>query len=111
MLLKLEGINETSKYFKYTFCDGQAVKLTIKSRVPENFLEDFSYDVKLSPSIEYVPNLLRTNCMEYLGVILKRSINSIYVQSGNVLFLFYSDIKSFKPGMDVWVVIEKKKVK
>jgi hypothetical protein len=109
MLLKLEDINETSKYFNYTFCDDQAVKLTIKSIVPENFLKDFSYDVKLSPSIEYVPNSLRLNCMEYLGVVLKRSINSIHVQSGNVLFLFVSDIKSFKPGLDVWVVIQKKK--
>ena len=57
MLFRLVDINETSKYFKYIFCNEHTIQLTIKSKLPLNFVPYYLYDIKLSPGVEYVPDL------------------------------------------------------
>tara|TARA_B100001989_G_C24542775_1_gene468664 strand:- start:2341 stop:2658 length:318 start_codon:yes stop_codon:yes gene_type:complete len=99
-------IVETSKFFKYTFCNDHTIQLTIKSKIPQSFILYSVYNIKLSLGIEHVPKFHSQNYMEYLGVILKRTRNSIHVQSGNVHFLFPIAAYDAKPGMDVWVLVE-----
>ena len=106
MLFLLVDVSETSKYFKYTFCNEHTVQLTIKSKEPQKIVLYCFYEINMSLSIEYVPNVLKPTIIEYLGVVLKRTRNSIYVQSGSVNFLFPLVVYNARPGADVWIVFE-----
>ena len=107
MLFRLVDVNETSKYFRYTFCNEHTVQLTIKSKEPQNVVLYCLYKINMSDAIEYVPNVFKSTVIEYLGVVLKRTRNSIHVQSGSVNFLFPLAAYNARPGTDVWIVFEK----
>ena len=107
MLFRLLDVNETSKYFKYTFCNEHTIQLIIKSKIPQKFVLYSVYKIRLSLGIEHVPKFYSQNFIEYLGVVLKRTRNSIHVQSGTVHFLFPIAVCNHKPGTDVWILIEK----
>ena len=105
MLFRLLEINESSKYFKYIFCNEHTIQLTIKSKLPQNFVPYYLYDINLSLGEEYVPNPRMSDRIEYLGVVFKTTRNSIHVQSGSVHFLFPLAAYKSKPGTDVWIFV------
>ena len=106
MLFRLLDVSETSKYFKYTFCNEHTVQLTIKSKKPQNIVLYCLYEINMTIAIEYVPNAFKPTVIEYLGVVLKRTRNSISVQSGSVHFLFPLVVYNTRPGTDVWIIFE-----
>lgn len=106
MLFCLVDVIETSKYFKYIFCNEHTVQLTILSKEPQNIVLYRLYEINIIVAIEYVPNVFKSTIIEYLGVVLKRTRNSIYVQSGSVNFLFPLVAYNARPGTDVWIIFE-----
>lgn len=106
MLFHLVDTSETSKYFKYIFCNEHTVQLTIMSKEPQNIILHRLYEINIYAATEYVPNVFKPTVIEYLGVVLKRTRNSIRIQSGSVNFLFPLVVYNARPGTDVWIIFE-----
>lgn len=106
MLFRHVDASETSKHFKYTFCNEHTVQLTIISKEPQNIVLYHLYEINIYTATEYVPNVFKSTVIEYLGVVLKRTKNSIRVQAGSVNFLFPLVVYNVRPGTDVWIIFE-----
>jgi len=71
-----------------------------------------SYDIQISRNIpidETIKLYAKTtnNISSHVGVVIKKTTNSLHICSGNTQWIFSNNICSFKPGMDVWISVEK----
>jgi len=109
MKFALVDIKESSKCVKFIFCNDDTIQLSVTAHDTSLFKPYHIYDIQVSHSMivsSRVPfhNETQVDGVNTLvGVVTRKTRNSISIAAGNTQWLFPRRVCSLNPGMDVCI--------
>lgn len=111
MIFWLLKITETSRALVFTFSNDNTAQLSViiansdRNRYESLFTERNCYDISIRCNHDASIPFHRMSPPQFLGVVVKRTRNSVHVASGPTLWKFPQSVchHAFKNGSDVWI--------
>ena len=107
MIFRVVDIISDSKYSKFVFDNDDTFKLIVVARNATLFHPFALYEIVVTHDVPFfIPGSLHENEFMFLGVVTRKSRQSIHIASGTTHWTFPKSICNFMLGLDVCIHVK-----